>query len=452
MKHYNLFFIFILLTTLLSCKKFLEEKPDESLTTPNNLQDLRALLDNYQLNTQFSVCTEVMGDNYYLLYNNWNSIRRQYEKDYYIWKATDENNIDWNNAYKNIYTCNLVLESLNNISYTSEEAEEAKEIQGAALFFRANYFFSLLQLFAPAYNTATASKDLGIPLRTTTHFDEPIKRNTILECYNKMIADLKTASALLPDLNTIKSRPSRAACFGSLSRTFLIMHDYENALLYSDSCLKVYSALMDFNNLNASSSVPIERFNIEVIFQAVSVSASALSPSICKIDTLLYNSYESNDLRKKVFYMNKGNNNIAFKGDYDGSANNGNGHTFTGITTDEQYLIKAECLARLKRIAEANSVLNELIQTRFVKGRFIPYQITNEENLLDTVLSQRRKELVFRNLRLSDLKRLNLDDKRKTTLVRKFGDDVYELQPNSERYISKIPQMAIERSGIQQNP
>lgn len=452
MKHYMLIVISILSIPFSACQKFVDEKPDATLTTPNSLQDLRGLMDNYQLNIQFPVSTEVMADNYYLSYDNWNSIRRQYEKDNYIWKATDENNIEWNNSYKNIYSCNLVLETLKKISYTQKEVEEANQIKATALFFRASYFYSLLQLYTKAYDSSTAGEDLGIPLRVTIAFDEIIQRNSIKECYEKIITDFKTAANLLPGVTSIKSRPSKAACFGSLGRIFLEMNDFENAILYSDSCLKIYNTLMDYNDLNTASAIPIERFNPEVIFQATSVTASLLAPRICKIDSNLYNSYDNNDLRKTVYYSNKGNDNIAFKGDYDGSANNGNGHTFTGITTDEQYLIKAESLARLKRTDEANVTINNLLMTRFKKGTYIDFQINDAEVLLDTILDERRKELVFRSLRLSDLKRLNRDPTRQVTLSRELNGNLYELTPNSERYISWIPRMAIERSGIQQNP
>lgn len=452
MKKYKLLAISFLLLYFLSCTKFLEEKPNATLSTPSTLQDLRGLVDNYQLNTRFPACAEVMSDNYYLTYESWNSIRRQYHKDYYVWKPTDENISEWNIPYHNIYTCNLVLESLKTISYPKSQLKEAYEIKATALFFRASYFFSLLQLFAKAYIPATAGDDPGIPLRLTTSFNEQIQRNSIKECYTRIIADLTAAAQILPDMASIKSRPSKAACFGALSRTFLVMHDFENALLYSDSCLSIYDELLDYSGLDTASSIPIERFNEEVIFQAVSVSAAPLSPRVCRIDTILYNSYSNNDLRKKVFYIDKGNSHIAFKGDYDGSYNNGNGHNFTGIATDEQYLIKAECLARLGNMDEANEVMNTFLQTRYRPGTYTALQITNAELLLDTILTERRKELVFRNLRLSDLKRLNLDPERQVTLSRKLNGNSYELLPNSERYVSLIPQVVIERSGIQQNP
>ena len=208
---------------------------------------------------------------------------------------------------------------------------------------------------------------------------------------------------------------------------------------------------MDYNNLDTNSTTPISRFNDEVIFHSTSSSVAPLSPRVCKIDSLLIQTYDSNDLRKPIFYIKNADNSFGFKGDYDGSPNNANGHCFTGIATDEQYLILAECYVRAGKVDEALRAINSLLITRWKKNTFAPYVENDPAEVLKIILNERRKELVFRTLRLTDLKRLNLTEK-KVTIYRMVNGETYTLLPNSDAYVAKIPQDVINMSGIPQNP
>ena len=70
--------------------------------------------------------------------------------------------------------------------------------------------------------------------------------------------------------------------------------------------------------------------------------------------------------------------------------------------------------------------------------------------VLETVLEERRKELVWRSIRWSDIKRLNRDGKG-IELVREIGDKKYTLSPNDLRYVLPIPDDEIAFSGLTQN-
>jgi tetratricopeptide (TPR) repeat protein len=453
MKLFKILILLLLSGSFLGCEKFLNAKPDATLATPASLEDLQALLDNYAINTQFPGCTEIMTDNYYLTDADWNSISKTYQKDYYVWKPTDQNNLEWNTSYKHIYTCNLVLENLVTINYKKSEIQKANKIKGNALFIRASYFYSLAQLFAKGYNKNTASTDLGIPIKLTTDITSPTVRSSIKDSYERIIEDFKEASLYVPLIPSIKTHASIAACYGALARVYLVMQDYQNALKYADSCLALYSYLIDYNSVDIGARIPFARFNDEVIFQATSYSSiNPLSPRICKIDTILYDSYSSDDLRKQLFFKDNGNGSYAFKGDYDGTSNNGNGHLFTGIATDEQYLIKAECYARLGKIQESLNALNSLLVKRWKSNTYVNLELEDTTVLINTILKERRKELLFRGTRLPDIRRLNLEQDRQVTLRRSISGIIYELPPNDARYVSLIPDNVIEMTGILQNP
>ncbi|HEU5054506.1 MAG TPA: RagB/SusD family nutrient uptake outer membrane protein [Hanamia sp.] len=443
----------LVIITSFSCKKYLDAKPDATLATPAGLNDLQGLLDYYRgMNTQFPGGTGVLSDNYYLLSNNWASIYRSDQRSYYIWQKDATNTQDWNSPYNSIYTCNTVLESLKSLSVNTSEKSTADNIKGEALFFRASFHYGIAQLFTKGYNKTTASTDLGIPLRLSTDFTERSVRATLEETYQQIIADFKQAAQLLPLQVNIKSRPSKAAAYGALARTFLAMSDYEEAFKYADSCLQLANTLIDYNTLDSNASAPFARFNDEVIFQAISFPAQPLNPSICKIDSNLYSSYSADDLRKVVCFKRNNDGSHKFKGDYDGTANNGNGHSFTGIVTDEQYLIRAECAARLGETGQAKSDINHLLNNRLRAGTYIPVTTSDQDSLLRIVLDERRKELLFRGTRWTDMKRLNSEPEFATEVKRIIDGTNYVLPKGEIKYVPLIPQKIIDISGIKQNP
>lgn len=451
MKTIRIGLIVLFVLALASCKKYLDAKPDATLAIPSTLKDLQGLLDNYSaMSSQFTGGGEILADNYYLNPEDWASMYWSYERNYYIWQKDDHNDADWSQPYTNIFTCNLILETLGKIGISPSHLITAQEIKGSALFFRASYFYSLVQLFAKGYDKTTAGTDPGIPLRLLTDFEVPSRRATVQQTYDQIISDFKQSVELLLTNSSLKTRPVKAAAYGSLARTYLTMQDYINANLYADSCLQLYNALIDYNSLDSNAADPINRFNTEIIFQAISLSQDPLSPSICKIDSNFYRSYGENDLRKVICFSDNGDGTYSFKGDYDGGSENW-GHCFTGIVTDEQYLIKAECCARLGKTTDALTYLNELLSKRYRVGDFTPVTTTDSLELLSTILKERRKELLFRGTRLTDLKRLNQDQNFAVTLTRELNGKVYTLLPNDLRYVGLIPKIVIDLSGIEQN-
>ena len=180
MKNIKIVILLCLTASSFSCKKYLDAKPDVTLATPSSLRDLQGLLDYYgAMNSQFTAGAEIFADSYYLTSESWSSIYRQDQRNYYIWQKEDKNNQDWNQPYTNIYTCNLVLETLQTISYPPTEQMLSENIKGTALFFRASYFYGLLQLFAKGYDKNTAETDLGIVLRLSTDFKLKSTRATV---------------------------------------------------------------------------------------------------------------------------------------------------------------------------------------------------------------------------------------------------------------------------------
>jgi starch-binding outer membrane protein, SusD/RagB family len=231
---------------------------------------------------------------------------------------------------------------------------------------------------------------------------------------------------------------------------YLSMQKYKEAGLYADSCLQIYNTLIDYNTIDTSSDAPFTQFNAEDIYDTQAAYPSALYQGNAKVDSVLYKSYSDNDIRKAAFFSTNGDGTYYFKGNYTGKANDPT--MFTGIATDEMFLTRAECLARQGDSSNALKDLNFLLSDRIKGGTFIPYSLPVEGGLLKLILHERRKELPFRELRWTDLRRLNKEQEFKDTLYRYINGKEYILLPESMRYTLQIDKRSIQISGIEQNP
>src|SRR5690606_33455662 len=316
-----------------------------------------------------------------------------------------------------IFIANTVLHELADMS--DQESERGRQIKGAALFTRAFGFYTLAQVFCAPYEVDGDNQGLGLPLRLTPDFNEVSTRATIEETYQRILDDFNESLKLLPNKTEYPTQPNKVAAHAALARTYLAMEKYGDAEIHADEALKMYDSLMNFNELNFSLPVPFERFNKETIFYAYSNGVAMLNPSRANIDIDLYNSYHTQDLRKQAYFIDKGDGTYGFKGSYVGTSGNG---FFVGLTVDELFLIRAECLARKGDVVNAMADLNHLLKTRWKENKFIPMEASDEETSLRTILDERRKELVMRGVRWSDLRRLNRDSRFAKTLVRYVDD------------------------------
>lgn len=440
---------------LYSCKKdsFLDAKPDKALFVPTTLPDLQALLDCEEVMNGIS--NDNMGgpnpqllidgaDNYYMPDETYIKLS-PFSKNVYIWDKNDPYGgetslLDWNYPYRSVFYANVVLDGIDKINRTDINAEAWDNVKGSALFYRSYDFYQLAQAFAPPYDANTASSKLGIPLRLTGDISEKSKRATLQATYDQIIKDLTASVKLLPINPLYKTRPSKYAAFALIARTYLTMQNYDLALVYADSCLQLYSKLMDFNALDRNSRYPIKLFNDEVILAGVTNihPTELFYPYYNRVDSNLYVSYSNHDLRRTIFFLENENGSISFKGSY-----TGNGYPFMGITTDEIYLIRAECYAREGKVNAAMSDLNTLLKKRWKLGTFIPFTAIDKEDALKQILEERRKELIFKGLRWTDLRRLNLDPRFAKTLVRHVNGKKYILPPNDPRYTWSIPDVVL---------
>ena len=450
-KGYTIIYV-LALSCLLSCHKQLDTKPDVRLVVPTELKDIQALLDNYvNINNRDVGSLETSADYYYVTDADYLALTEQI-RNMYAWKneniftiGTVASNNDWYLLYEVINIANNCIDGLSKIERTSKNAAEWDNIMGQALCLRAKSFLSASLVWSLAYDENTAATDPGIVLRLNSDFNIPSERTTVKQSYEQILRDFKEAVRLL-DVNPLKtSRFSKPAAYGLLARTCLSMRNYPAAGLYADSCLKLKNTLIDYNTSNASLTYPFAKFNAEVLYGQCLTLTSALSMSRAKIDSSFYRTYADNDLRKTMFFRNNNNGSYAFKGSYDESDK-----PFSGIATDEVYLIRAECYARAGNISSAMTDLNTLLIKRIKTGMFTAVTAATPEDALNKVLAERKKELVFRNVRWMDIKRLNKEGAN-ISLKRLINNETIILPANSKRFALPLPEEIIRLTGMSQN-
>jgi len=434
-------------------KEWTNHKYDQSQTVPDSVSDAQYLLNNSNIFDNGTSMGEIGAGDLYTTYANWQATYTNTERNCYIW-APDiyqgETGFDWDEAYQQIFTANVALELLASISHGANSSNW-NNVEGEALFFRGAAFYDLSQLFCKAYDSLSAGTDLGIPLRLKSDVKATSVRSTVKATYEEILADLTQSASLLSatiPAGPLKTLPSKAAAFGVLARVYLNMENYAKASLYADSCLKIQNYLLDYNTLDSTQQFPLAQFNDEVVFYREMGGGYALinSYEYLLVDSSLYLSYSSDDLRHVIYFKP----NSPYYTFYGGEASI-DGNLFGGIKTDEMFLIRAECNARAGNIAAAMSDLNTVIASRYRTGTFTPYSATGSADALQKVLTECRKELCFRDLRWSYLRRLNKDPDFAITLTHYLNGNTYTLPPNSDLYIMPIAQDELQISHIQQN-
>jgi hypothetical protein len=307
--------------------------------------------------------------------------------------------------------------------------------------------FTMSQVYAMPYNPSTAASTPGIPYKVTADINEPVTRPSLQQNYEQMVTDLQEGIPLLKPSGQSPLRPDRPAACLALANVYLVMQQFDKAGSYADSCLKYQNELINYNDIALSSSKPFDLFNKEVIWQADLATNTILSSSRAYTDSLFYRSFEDNDLRKTAYFTGGGSSPAVFKGYYNGKWK---GIYFAGLAVDEAYLVKAECEARNGNMEAAMTTLNSLLVNRY-DSTFVLVSASGQQQAIDIILDQRRKELCFRDSRWMDIRRLNQFDISKITLTRKIKGQEYNLLPGNPHFAFLIPQNAIDNSHIKQN-
>lgn len=399
---YIIIAIFLLLTTMLGCKKFVDVDPPitELLTSQAFLNDKSAtsavlgIYINMQTDIEFinsgiTIHAGLSADELVSFFQSPSELQFQQNE---LRPMNSKINSMWSGAYKNLAQINTCIIGLENS--TGLTAAVKAQLLGESKFCRAFINFYLVNLWG------------NIPLVTTTDYKKNgvITQSNPTEVYKLIEADLKEAQSLLVDAYPTEGRvrPNKWAATALLARTYLYMKDYTNAQIQSSSVISsgAYGPLPALNEaFSKQSSEAIWQMLPVSYYSATQEGAAFLSnvyfggePGYYFTDALL-NSFEAGDNRKAAWISNvtiQGTtyyypNKYKDMGQYYGTTIN---EHYIMLRLSEQYLIRAEANAQLKKFPEALDDINVVRDRAGLPG----LHITNQSDLLTAIENERRHE------------------------------------------------------------
>ncbi|MNL06172.1 SusD family protein [compost metagenome] len=479
---------------LFSCKKFLEEAPSKtsSLVVKTTAQ-LDALLDNQTTFFQEENRVQANGtdDNEFTvgLYNGGRNVFNTmasiqiatWDTQYLV---DDIRDVLWSNEYKKIFTANLALNNLSNVTGTDEEKAI---IKADAHFIRAYSYWILANTYCLPYTEANKS-ELGLPIKTSTSFEEPIERQPLQKVYDLIESDLvealKTPVSLTKSGKSRHWRASKAGVNGFASRYYLNRNNYAKAIQHANAALSDYNVLVDYNTemrYGRDGTVGINSGTPQA--QTVTIKYPYTHDNQDQTDMIAWKEFlyfrmlsngswwfipsqqllslydKSNDLRYQYHIVeNYSYDRGMVKPSYDYP-----GYVFffkqwipSGPTVAEVLLTKAEAQARSNDPSGAMTTLNVLRAKRMKPGVWVNLSAASQDDAIKKVLEERRREMPFVQ-RWFDIRRYNNNDDPNddVVLTRTFypytGTNVlfnepvktYTLPKDSRKFASPIPKTEI---------
>ena len=420
---------------------WLDIKKNQKIVSPESFDDLQALMDNEAVLNEGkgSYLGEVSSDNFFCMSNNWENSNVT-QKNTYVWQQDLVQfypgiiSTDWGIGYRRIFYANIVLEKLEKLN---QQDKRWDEIYGQALFWRGYSLFELSQIYCAPYDE-NSSTTLGLPLPIESDINIIHTRSSLSATYEQIISDLQSAIEKLPEESANKARPSKTAAYTTLSRVNMQMNDYLAAFKNCEEALLINNELIDYNEVDPNKTFPFEKHNKEIVLHITMqyLSNGLFNNANLLADTILISKHLNTDLRLRAFYTPKGSYQT-FKGMYTGSQT-----MFSGIAIDEIYLNYMEAAMRSGKRSLINNKLAFWINNRYSQP--INTENWNDRDILQFILDERRKQLVFRGLRWYDIRRFNNWENANITLSRKIDGKKYTLSPNSSRYVFQIPKEVIE--------
>ena len=327
----------------------------------------------------------------------------------------------WDDLYQRIAILNTTLEEidlLDNIS-TDQEIADYHRVKGECHFLRAQFYFILANLYGKPYNPATASTDLGVPLKITSGVEHDNDKETqfdrtpLDQIYAQIVSDLQNAvEQLTISSKGVLYRASKEAAVLLLSRVYLYMQEWEAAKDLLEPNMGDYLlSSMTLDNYDANNPFLTEN-NAEIIFSQSSLFGHLVlngeAPAICVSEDLYSQFSDPNDHRRDFFVRNESTDSLMLVGKYAMGSYRSRISDVLMLRNAEAYLNMAEACAMMSgQEGLANQYLNALRRTRI---KDYTDQTYAGEQLVNEIRNERRKELCFEGHRWFDLRRYTVSD------------------------------------------
>lgn len=376
--------------------------------------------------------------------------------NYYRFNFTKDNGptSHWSYLYSIIQNCNLILMNIDKLAIDEEDTAYRDDLKGEALAIRGLALFDLTRIFGYPY-TKDNGASLGVPIiEGLSATDSKPARNTVAQCYEKIIDDLSGSIEVLSgDFN--KGKINKWAAMTLLSRVYLYKGDNANALKMAKAAIegaekKGYALWTNEEYPTAWGEDFSKSKPGEVLFEIVNLTTDSpgkesmgyLNSKDGYDDMCITCSFyhflmeDPDDVRLKLLSFDKTYYAYVFKyqpqqGESITDAN------IPMIRLSEAYLNAAEAAVKENDNDAAIKYLDPIVK------RANPEKTVQGETItLDRVLNERRKELVAEGHRMYDVirngltvTRLNETDKK----LSKTKHDTKYMTYNWDFYMIVLP-------------
>jgi starch-binding outer membrane protein, SusD/RagB family len=365
---------------------------------------------------------------------------------------TPNNGFYWQTIYSLINRANVVIDGIRKAPVGGSLTEAVKNsYEGELRFLRAMAHFYLLANFARPYGDNPTAAAKGVPYRdqpvgtsTGISIEEATKqgRNTVAECYDKMLADLDFAETNLPATRATNriTRATKGAAIAMKARIRLHQNNWAKVIEEANKMIPATGNLVSpiggytltatpmgpfgaGNKNNVESILSIENNDVDnggVNGAAPAMYGASVSGGrgIVGISPIIWNQpfFPANDFRKSAEMVTQ-----------DGATSPGRGAMFSRKYADatartdnapiiryaEVLLNAAEAISRSSSGVDARALaLLNAVRNRAVPagaGRYTAESFKSSQELTQAILNERRIEFLAEGMRWLDIHRLSTD-------------------------------------------
>ncbi|MBS7199072.1 MAG: RagB/SusD family nutrient uptake outer membrane protein, partial [Bacteroidales bacterium] len=253
---YKIWFVFILFIT--GCSDFTEIDP-KGKNTLSRVEDLNLVL-NYTYSFRNTNILNLVGDVYPQMTNIptlLNDTIQTLDGICTIWDEAADRAVltESDTKYTNLYAIigRVANPVLLNVDHAEGDQILAAQLKAEALVLRAWCHYMAVNLYAKAYDPATAETDPGIVYsKETDDIAVPNEQLSVAEIYTLILEDLEQALALesLPVMAN-KMRVGLPFAYAVQAKVLMSMHDYDGAFAAAEESLKLKNTIDDYNELLA---------------------------------------------------------------------------------------------------------------------------------------------------------------------------------------------------------
>ncbi len=426
--------LFLLAFALSSCDKFLQQEPYNRISVDDIFQDfegarttLIGAYDNLKTTDYYERAIGIYAD---LTGGNIKYARSSNQAYLNTYNFANNSAVDQNDltnfyqvAYNTIYRANNIFAYIEKVADAT--VPQKNRMLADAYVFRALAHFDLVRVFAQPYNFTAGATHPGIIIRTrNTGADAPVGDVAIVKAvYDQIIADLDSAVVRYSNSVPIYAGGEEKSYFSAnfaralLVRVYLQTENWPKVIEHSNALIAAGYPLASNSNYvqgwRRNGNRAMDNEAICYLYARTDINQGAFGDNFNPFNTLfgymaasndLLNLFAPNDVRGRntmFVQLSISGSPFFFTRKYQGRNDSADNQKLVRIS--EIYLARAEAQAESDNLPAALTDLNRIRQ-RAISGA-PALVLTNKQELIDSILVERRRELCFEGQWLWDITR-----------------------------------------------